>query len=268
MPELPEVETVRRELDAWLPGRTIVAARREDAPKGPKYRDLERATGQRIEALTRRGKFILLSLSGGDELVIHLGMTGQIHRARPVAHVRACLELDRGVLFFRDVRRFGRFLVVPAGAYGVLPTLAHLGPEPLDPQDFTLDRFAARLRGRKTSIKAAIMSQRPVAGVGNIYTDESLWQAQIHPRAEAGRIGRRRLDRLRGAIVEILGRSVAAGGTTLRDYRTVAGDTGAFVHQLQAYGREGAPCMRCDRVIRRVVVAQRGTWFCPGCQRK
>jgi len=268
MPELPEVETVRRELTAWLPGRTIRRAARVEAPPGPKYRDLERASGQAIQSVVRRGKFILLGLSGGDELVVHLGMTGQIHRLRPSSHLRAHLDLDEGDLYFRDIRRFGRFLVVPAGLYDVLPTLKHLGPEPLDPDDFTLERFSARLAGRRTAIKAAIMSQRPVAGVGNIYTDESLWQAAIDPRAKAGRLGPKRLDRLRGAIVEILRRSVAVGGTTLRDYLTVAGERGAFVTQLRVYGREGEACPRCSRPIRRIVVAQRGTWYCPGCQRR
>ena len=266
MPELPEVETVRRELSRWLPGRVIRAARRVDAPAGPKYADLERASGQRIEAVCRRGKFLLAPLSKGDELVVHLGMTGVISRDDPKTHVRACLELDRGRLFFQDVRRFGRFLVVRAGVYDALPTLRDLGPEPLEP-GFSVEAFRERLQRRKTSVKAAIMSQRAVAGVGNIYTDEALWRARVHPETEAGRIGTRRLAALRDAIVEVLTASLEQGGTTVRDYRNVAGERGRYVERLAVYGREGLPCLRCGTAIRRIVVAQRGTWLCPRCQR-
>jgi formamidopyrimidine-DNA glycosylase len=267
MPELPEVETVRRELASWLVGRVIREARRIDAPPGPKYADLERASGQRIEAVLRRGKFLLLPLSAGDELVIHLGMTGVIARDDPRTHVRARLELDRGWLFFRDVRRFGRFLVVRAGIYDALPTLRDLGLEPLEP-GFSSAAFSERLRGRKIGVKAAIMSQRAVAGVGNIYADEALWRARIHPETEAARVGERRLCALRDAIVEVLTASLEQGGTTLRDYRNVAGERGRYVERLAVYGREGQPCPRCGATIRRIVVAQRGTSFCPRCQRR
>lgn len=268
MPELPEVETVRRQLARWLPGRTIVSSRRDDAPPGPKYARLEQATGARIEAVKRRGKFLLLPLSSGLELVVHLGMTGQVHRHRPDGYVRALLELDAGEhLYFRDVRRFGRFLVVDGGDYRTLPTLHHLGVEPLSP---AFDTAALRrgLKARRTTIKAAIMGQRVVAGVGNIYTDEALWRARIHPEQSAGRVSMRKLSRLRDAIVEVLEASLRSGGTTFRDYRNAEGERGAFVSELCVYGREGQPCPRCGTAIRRSVVAQRGTWRCPRCQRK
>ncbi|MCC6525206.1 MAG: DNA-formamidopyrimidine glycosylase, partial [Polyangiaceae bacterium] len=224
MPELPEVETVRRELEPALVGATIVRARRVDAPAGPKYQHLGRAAGQRILAVARRGKFLLLPLSRGDELVIHLGMTGVLGFERPESHVRAVLELGRKrrpCLYFRDPRRFGRFLVRRPGEPCGLPTLERLGPEPLEPA-FDDAAFGARLRGR-APIKTALLGQRVVAGVGNIYADEALWRAGIHPLTPTGRLRPDEISRLRVAIVEVLRASVAAQGTTFRDYRTVNG---------------------------------------------
>ncbi len=270
MPELPEVETVRGELEPWLTGRTIRQARRADAPPGPKYVNLERADGQRIEAVTRRGKFLLLPLSKGDELIVHLGMTGRITSTPPEKHLRVRVELNgrsRRTLYFEDTRRFGRFLVVGAGDYAALPTLAKLGPEPLEPS-FTGDVLHENLQRSRTAVKAYIMGQRPVAGVGNIYTDEALWRAQIHPELPANRVSRPKARALRDAIVELLTASIAARGTTFSDYRTVSGDSGSFVSQLQTYGRAGEPCARCGQALKRTVVGQRGTSFCARCQRK
>ncbi len=269
MPELPEVETVRRELEPWLAGRVIRSAERVQAPPGPKYEALERAGGQRIEAVRRRGKFLLLPLSGGDELVIHLGMTGRICRDDPETHVRVRLSLSGRSgkqLFFQDVRRFGRFLVVPAGDYARLPTLAALGPEPLE-ATFSGDVLHAALAKSRTPIKAALLSQRPVAGVGNIYADEALWQAGIDPRRAANRVSRAKAHLLRDAIVSLLEAAIALRGTTFSDYRTVSGEEGGFVSRLTTYGRAGAPCARCQAALVRVVLAQRGTTFCPRCQR-
>lgn len=269
MPELPEVETVRRQLEPWLTGRTILRARRAEAPAGPKYRDLERADGQRIERVERRGKFLLMPLSGGDELVVHLGMTGQLGRRAPDSHVRVIVALDGDhdrTLYFRDVRRFGRFLVARGGDRTVLPTLAALGPEPLSP-DFT----AVVLRdGLQTGgpIKPRLMSQRPVAGLGNIYCDEALWRARIHPLTTSRAVSVRKVRRLRDAVVDVLTAGLEAGGTTLRDYRDVAGEAGEYASELAAYGRTGEPCARCGAAIRRIVVGARSTHFCPQCQRR
>lgn len=268
MPELPEVETVRRELVPWLTGRAIVAARRVDA-HGPKYANLERAAGQRIESVDRRGKFLLLPLSAGDELVVHLGMTGIISHRQPPGHLRVLLELSgRGkrTLYFQDVRRFGRFLVVPRGDHHTLPTLHRMGPEPLG-ADFTVAAFAAALGRSRAPIKALLMSQRPVAGVGNIYADESLWRARIHPLTPACEVSRRKIAALRQAIVEVLEASIEAQGTTLNDYRTVNGEVGAYLVQLAAYGHTGEPCHRCSKAIARIVVGGRSSHFCPRCQR-
>jgi formamidopyrimidine-DNA glycosylase len=269
MPELPEVETVRRELEPWLTGRTIVRARRASAPPGPKYARLERASGQRIVAVGRRGKFLVLPLDGGDDLVVHLGMTGVITSVRPASHVRAVLELDGeapSVLYFQDPRRFGRFLTVPSGDYRSLPTLHHLGPEPLDPS-FRPRAFHEALAHSRAPIKALLLGQRPVAGVGNIYADEALWRARIHPRVPAGELTRAQAAALLRAIRAVLARSIELQGTTFRDYRTVNGQPGAFVAELAAYGHEGDPCRRCRAPLRKIVVGGRGTCFCPGCQK-
>lgn len=269
MPELPEVETVRRELEPWLASRRIRKARRADAPAGPKYANLERADGQRIEAVTRRGKFLILPLSGGDELIIHLGMTGRVLDTRPDLHLRVIVDLEGpapGVLYFQDTRRFGRFLVAPGGDRSLLPTLHAMGPEPLDP-GFTPEILHA---GLQTSgpLKPRLMSQRAVAGLGNIYVDEALWRTRLHPLTTSRAVSLRKARELHAAIVDILSASIAAQGTTLRDFRTVGGEVGAYVQSLQAYGRQGEPCDRCGQPIRRVVVGQRSTHFCGRCQRR
>lgn len=270
MPELPEVETVRRELAPWLTGRTILGAKRVDAPAGPKYQNLARAGGQRIEAVTRRGKFILMPLSKGDELVVHLGMTGVVHMTPPAGHVRVRLKLSGqkdSDLFFQDVRRFGRFLVVPRGDYRSLPTLHRMGPEPLE-RTFTARVFFERLQRSRSALKTTILSQRPVAGVGNIYVDEALWRAKVHPLTHANKVTTEEATTLRKAIVTVLKASLKAQGTTLNDYRTVNGEVGAYLSELNAYGHAGSPCKRCQTTLERITVGQRSTHFCPNCQRE
>lgn len=272
MPELPEVETVRREIEPWLAGRRIVRARRgPDAPAGPKYTGLEEADGQTITAVLRRGKFLVLPLDGarGDELVIHLGMTGALMRATPADHLRVVLELaGRGpkAVYFRDPRRFGRFLLAAGGDHGALPTLAHIGPEPLEPA-FSAAVLAAGLARSRTAVKALLLSQKAVAGVGNIYADEALWRAGIHPETPAARVPRRRVTQLHEAIVAVLGAAVAGHGTTLRDYRRPDGSRGDYAIALAVYGKAGEPCPRCGETLQRLVVGQRGTTFCPRCQK-
>ncbi|MEJ2667067.1 MAG: bifunctional DNA-formamidopyrimidine glycosylase/DNA-(apurinic or apyrimidinic site) lyase [Deinococcales bacterium] len=273
MPELPEVETVRRELAPWLGGRTVLTAERL-APPGPKYRDLERSVGQTICAVTRRGKFLVLPLSRGDELIVHLGMTGVVSQAAPApgeaVYERVRLRLSGGppdTLHFRDARRFGRFLVVPAGDYAGLPTLAAMGPEPLS-DAFTPAGFRRALAHSAVAVKAYLLSQRPVAGVGNIYADEALWRARIHPETPAKQVSAVKAAALHAAIREVLEASLEAQGTTLNDYRTVNGEVGAYLEQLAAYGHAEEPCPRCGTPLRRIVVGQRGTVYCPRCQRR
>ncbi len=270
MPELPEVETVRRELGPWLTGRVIRRARLAEADPAPKYAALERADGQRIVAVHRRGKFLVLPLHTGDELIIHLGMTGVISWRAPQSHVRVILDLSgrgRRRLYFKDPRRFGRFLVVPGGDYQTLPTLRQMGPEPLGAA-FTTDHFHLALGASRAPIKSLLLSQRPVAGLGNIYVDEALWAARIHPLTPARQLSRRKTAELHAQIVRILQASIDASGTTFHDYRTVGGGQGGFLQRLAVYGRDGERCQRCASRLRKSVVSQRGTHFCPRCQRQ
>lgn len=243
------------------------------APLGPKYAGLERALGRTIEAVDRRGKFILVPLSGGLELVAHLGMTGVLAQAAPAEreakHLRVRMELSGAapnVLYFIDPRRFGRFLVVERGQYAALPTLAALGPEPLEPA-FTVAAFSEALARSRMSVKAYLLGQRPVAGVGNIYADEALWLAHVHPLTPADELTPAQVRALHEAVRGVLGAAVAAQGTTLSDYRTLLGRTGEYARQLNVYGRAGEACPRCGTTLERLVVGQRGTTYCPSCQR-
>ena len=211
-------------------------------------------------------------LVAGDtvDLVLHLGMTGSFRFAEEprhddLDHVRAWFALsDDRYLLFNDPRRFGRVSVVPQDDHSSIPTLAALGPEPLGP-DFTVDRFADDLQRTSATVKAALLGQRIVAGVGNIYADESLWRARIHPLSR--RVGRDRAARLHAAVVEVIRGAVQREGTTFRDYQMVNGQSGRNADFLDVYGRGGEPCPRCGTELRHTVVAQRGTTYCPRCQR-
>lgn len=268
MPELPEVETIRRRLAAELPGRTVIDA---SAHPSTKFRAATDAVGARIDAVRRRGKYLLVDLDDGRDLVVHLGMTGvlgftsTVDAAAADPYVRAWWALDDGrTLRFRDVRRFGRIAVVDRGAYGDLPTLAALGPEPFD-DTLTPAVFHAALRGSRARLKTAVLGQRIIAGVGNIYADEAFWRAGVNPAAR--RIGGPAAARLLAALRAVLGEGIDNGGTTLRDYRDADGGTGTNQHHLDCYGRGGLPCKRCGTVLRRRVVDGRTTVSCPTCQR-
>ena len=266
MPELPEVETIRRQLAPLVMGRLVTAA---EAHPSAKFAPAAQVVGATVTALTRRGKYLLSSLDDGRELVVHLGMTGRLRPRRgdePDPYVRAWWALDDGlVLELRDIRRFGRVAVVTAGDYGALPTLYHLGPEPLG-ESFTPERLYRDLAGSRMAVKTQLLHQRVVAGVGNIYADEALWLAGVHPGAR--RVGRARAGALHAAVREVLTTGVAHGGTTLRDYRGVDGASGRNQHRLACYGRAGQPCGRCRTILRRGVVDGRGTHYCPSCQRR
>lgn len=263
MPELPEVETVRRQLEPLVVGRRIVEGWGHPSPK---FSSAPFAAGATIRDVDRRGKYLLLGLDDERELIVHLGMTGQL-RMRPGAldpYVRAWWALDDDrFLELRDVRRFGRIGVVPAGEWASLPTLAAQGPEPWDPllDDGGLWR---NLRRSKAHIKTQLLSQRPIAGVGNIYADEALWRSGIHPARRA--VTRREAERLLAELRAVLAQGIANGGTTLRDYRDVSGDAGRNQLELGCYGRAGEPCLRCGTELRRTVLDARGTTHCPECQ--
>ena len=274
MPELPEVETVRRRLAPVLEGATIeraeIADPRLTRPVEPTLVASE-LIGERIATLDRRGKYLLWRLDSGRTLVVHLRMTGSLRHAvagqlPDDAYRRAVLRLDSGIdVAYRDVRRFGTWeLLDPAH---LRPYLAsRLGPEPLAPS-FTGDRLAWALAGRRAPIKAFLLDQRRIAGIGNIYADEALWRARIHPRRPAGELEATELARLHRSVRAALRRGVELQGSTLRDYVTPDGSSGGMQHEFHVYGRLGEPCDRCGRPIERIVVAGRGTWLCPRCQR-
>jgi formamidopyrimidine-DNA glycosylase len=290
VPELPEVETIRRQLEPRLAGRRIIDA---GCFASPKFEDAPLAVGATVTSLRRRGKYLLARLGGHAEiglasmpdaevpatdleLVVHLGMTGRLgvvtaaelrrsaEPGRSADHLRAWWELDDGAtLTFHDTRRFGRVAVVPAGDHRSLTTLHHLGPEPFD-DAFSADALRSSLRGRR-AVKTVLLAQRAVAGVGNIYADEALWLAGIDPRAR--RLGAARAARLRDAVREVLAEGIAHGGTTLRDYRDAAGSEGSHQHALRCYGRAGSPCSVCGTTMRSTLLDARRTTWCPSCQR-
>jgi formamidopyrimidine-DNA glycosylase len=264
VPELPEVETIRRRLEPLLSGRKIVRVEINDPRLTRPVPANELAaglSGERIEVLDRRGKYLLVRLESGLTLVIHLRMTGSLrHRragAEQVAHERARLELDDGSeLAYRDVRRFGTWhLFTPDALEEYLD--ARVGPEPLAPE-FTPELLRERLAGRRAPLKAALLDQRTLAGLGNIYVDEALWRAKLHPARAAGSLGKPALIRLHDGIRETLHAGIARQGATLRDYAL----------PFRVYGREGEPCERCGAAISKTRIAGRGTWFCPRCQRR
>ena len=270
MPELPEVETTRRGLAPHVEGRTVrgVVLRRPDL-RWPIPREVPGClTGARIDAVRRRAKYLLLDTAGGSA-VLHLGMSGSLRvlggdvPARAHDHVDIALDSGR-VLRFNDPRRFGCLLWQPAGE--VHPLLRGLGPEPLS-DAFDGDWLFARSQGRRAPVKAFLMDQAVVVGVGNIYAAESLFRAGIAPARAAGAISRERYARLAAAVKTILDHAITRGGTTLRDFLSPDGAPGYFEQELFVYGREGEPCKACGRPIRDGRMGNRATAWCPGCQR-
>jgi formamidopyrimidine-DNA glycosylase len=275
MPELPEVETVRRGLASKISGRRIVQAelRRADLRRPFPAALATRLDGARIGALGRRGKYILIELDTDGLLLLHLGMSGRItagSAALPAArHDHVVLTLDDGtVIRFNDPRRFGLIDYVSRGEAALHPLLAGLGPEPLEPS-FGGAYLAGKLAGRLTPIKAALLDQRIVAGLGNIYVCEALYRAELSPKRLAASIGRRRADRLAAAIKSVLTEAIAAGGSSVRDYVQANGELGYFQHHWAVYGREGEPCPGCNCAegVRRIVQSGRSTFYCAKRQR-
>jgi formamidopyrimidine-DNA glycosylase len=270
MPELPEVETTRRGIRPVLVGRTVTRLLvRERRLRWPVPRNLAgRLAGRRVVDVRRRAKYLIVELEHGS-LVVHLGMSGSL-RVLPattpaLAHDHYDLVLDSGrCLRFNDPRRFGCLLWV-ADDPERHRLLAGLGPEPLG-RGFDADYLAARARGRRVAIKQWLMDQRVVVGVGNIYASEALFHAGIDPRTPAGRVPAGALGRLVEAVRTVLGAAIREGGTTLRDYVNPDGTPGYFRQELFVYEREGQPCRRCGKEIRRIVQGQRSTYFCPACQ--
>ena len=273
MPELPEVESIRRSLEPLVSGRQIVRAEILDSrlvrPEPP-LDVAARLEGERISLLDRRGKYLLVRFESGKTLVVHLRMTGSLRHRQAggelLPHERAGLELDDGSeLVYRDVRRFGTWCLLDAIELESY-LAARVGPEPLAP-DFSSELLRGRLAGRRIALKAALLDQRTLAGLGNIYVDEALWAARLHPATTAGTLSRQAIVRLHGAIRETLALGIARQGATLRDYALPDGKTGSMQKEFRVYGREGEPCERCGTAIAKTRIAGRGTWFCPSCQR-
>lgn len=281
MPELPEVETVRRGLLPHLEGRRIVRAeaRRPDL-RWPLPLDLVQVlTGARVKELRRRSKYLLADLDRGGTLLLHLGMSGRLlvegaglagfHRDPAILprHDHVVLETEDGTtITFNDARRFGMVDLIREG--DAHPLLAHLGPEPFDPE-FGAAYLADIFAGRRVPVKQALLDQKIVAGLGNIYVSESLHRAKIDPRRAAGRIGKARLVALSMHIRDVLTDAIAAGGSSLRDHRQATGELGYFQHRFRVYGREGAACPTddCAGRIQRITQSGRSTFFCPACQK-
>jgi len=272
MPELPEVETLRRSLVPHLTGRRLVGVEvRETRLREPvDGAALVALCPARIEAVGRRAKYLLLRLSDDRTLLCHLGMSGRLVVGTAAAgwrrhdHVRLLLD-DGSCLTFHDPRRFGRLVVATTSRLADHPLLAHLGPEPLWP-DLTAEGLARVAAGRRQAVKPFLMDGRVVVGIGNIYACEALFAARIHPATAAGRIRPVRWQRLVAAIRTVLTASIAAGGTTLRDFADGEGRGGLYQLHTRVYGRTGEPCLRCGRIVRRTVQTGRTTFYCTGCQ--
>jgi formamidopyrimidine-DNA glycosylase len=264
MPELPEVETVVRSIRP-LVGRRIVAA---------EFRNLRvlrggdpdamsaRLAGRKITAVKRYGKFIVASLGGGGYLMVHLGMTGRLLLGGGAGkHTHAIFTFDRGMLLYDDSRQFGCIELSEEFPRRV----ARLGPEPLEVE---FDEFASAMKKRKTRIKSLLLNQTFLRGLGNIYADEALFRAGIHPEALASRIKADRARKLYDAIIAVLTEAIAAGGSSISDYVDAEGRKGFFQISHRVYQRTGEPCVTCKTPIRRVIVTQRSSHFCPKCQRR
>lgn len=263
MPELPEVETVVRTVRPHLTGRHILSARFTSrfVTPGNRRQLARQLEGRVIRSVQRRGKFIVISLDSGT-LAIHLGMTGKLLTdAAPGEHTRGVFTLDDGVLVYDDARQFGRITWTKQ-----LPgRIARLGPEPLE---IGVEEFRVRLRRHKARVKPLLLNQTFLAGVGNIYADEALFAAGVHPLATASRLSASRAARLHRALLETLSLAIEHRGSSISDYVDADGKRGGFQQLHRVYGREGQPCLNCGAPIRKIVVAQRGTHYCPKCQRR
>jgi len=271
MPELPEVETTASDLRPLLVGQHVTGVHvlwsRTIAEPDPSALAAT-LPGQQFVSVGRRGKYLLFGLDSGDTLIIHLRMTGRLEivtnnsLALSHKHVRAWFDLASGQhLLFADPRKFGRIWLVN----DVRPVVGKLGPEPLA-QDFTAAVLAERIHHRHVAIKALLLDQKVLAGLGNIYTDEALFLARLHPLRRGDSLNMEEIQRLHRAIRQVLSEAIGQRGTTLRDYRPPAGGEGTYRDRLRVYGQTGHPCPRCGTPIQRIRVVQRSTHFCPRCQ--
>jgi len=274
LPELPEVETIRRRLEPGLVGRTFehveIVDPRLTRPEPPEVVAAE-LQGERVYGLGRRGKYLIVEFESGRHLLIHLRMTGNVQH--PAAggfdadpYRRAVVRLDDGSdVAYRDVRRFGTWELLEPGELEDYFAARRLGGEPLD-RAFTTASLERAFANRRAPVKAALLDQRAAAGVGNIYADEALWRARIHPLRPASSLSRKELAALRTALRQVLQTGIARQGATLRDYRAPDGAQGSMQDRFRVYGRAGEPCPRCGAPIDKIRAGGRGTWFCSACQ--
>jgi len=275
VPELPEVETIRSKL-AGLAGRSLERVEiRDPRLTRPEPPDAVAAAleGERVADVRRRGKYLVVVFESGRHLLVHLRMTGTILHPAPAGaeddvHTRAIVRLDNGSdVVYRDVRRFGTWELLEPGELEEYFAARRLGLEPLG-RAFTTARLAASLAGRRIPVKGALLDQRAAAGVGNIYADEALWYARVHPLRPAGELGEPEVEALRAGIRKALRLGIRRQGASLRDYRGADGGRGRMQEEFRVYGRGGEPCERCGTPIAKTRVAGRGTWYCPVCQRR
>ena len=296
MPELPEVETVRRALAPVMENSSFeaVTTNRPDLRFPLPDRFAERLVGARVEHMDRRGKYLAGALSTGETLIMHLGMSGRftVHNEEGsdnegegakqagqfhqnvgaqaghgfIAHTHVVFQLSAGLVSYADPRRFGFMDLVDSAGLDKCRHFAGMGPEPLG-NSFSADHLFEAFKGRKTPVKQALLDQRHVAGLGNIYVCEALYRAGISPKRLAGNVGRVRLERLVPEIRTVLRDAIKAGGSSLRDFASTDGELGYFQHTFQVYDREGAPCSTCKTPIKRLIQGGRSTFFCSHCQR-
>ena len=272
MPELPEVEVTRQSFADRIRGARIDAVRVGKPLRWPLGCDPASLLAQTVVDVTRRGKYLWLALESGGGLLLHLGMSGSLAfgaaEAAPGPHDHFDLVTAHGTLRLTDPRRFGAVVwseAIDSGAAAKL--LASLGLEPFDPA-FTAKHLHGALRGRRVAVKQALLGGAIVVGAGNIYACEALFEARIDPRTASSRLSLARCERLVDAVRSTLARALELGGSTLRNFRDAHGLAGAFQAQARVYGRAGQPCLRCDGTVRRIVQAQRATFYCPGCQKR
>jgi formamidopyrimidine-DNA glycosylase len=269
MPELPEVETIVRDLRQYIVGRAIKGARfanktvwRQGAPPG------KALAGAVIEKIDRRGKNILIRLSNNRVMITHLGMTGRLTYNRLEdeikRHTHLLLDLDLGQIRFNDPRRFGYLDLVNSREVNRLDYISALGPDALS---IPRQEFIELIRSKRRIIKSLLLDQSVLAGMGNIYSDEALFMAGIHPRRVSATLSKERAGRLHEAMITVLNRAIGARGSSMNDYVDARGEKGSFQNQHQVYGREGKPCKRCGRRIKREVIGSRSAHFCAGCQK-
>jgi formamidopyrimidine-DNA glycosylase len=272
VPELPEVETIRRQLAPAVEGRRLEHIEVIDprwSDPAPAEAIADALDGRVIERLGRRGKYLIMSFEDDVHLVMHLRMTGNLLLTdEEPKHTRVRMELDDGQkLLFVDVRRFGTGDVLLGSDALAEYFASRLGVEPLSP-DFTAAALRDQARGRKQPVKAFLLNQERVAGVGNIYADEALFRAKIHPLRQVGTLRRPQIEALRDAVVESLNAGLDAKGASIDDYRHVDGERGSFQDRFLVHLREGEPCVRCGTTIQKMRAAGRGTYICPHCQRR